>query len=89
VKKGETGTFTWMASLLLEREALPRRLHMKQTPYYRAPNSTESVLTGGATGVSAATLFTPPSPRRPHPVKIVRAASETAADKALDRKRSQ
>jgi hypothetical protein len=61
---------------------------MKQTPYYRAPNSTASVLTGGATGVSAATLFTPPSPRRTHPVKIVR-ASETAADKALDRKRSR
>ena len=59
---------------------------MKQTPYYRAPNSIASVLTGGATGVSAAALFTPPSPRRSHPV---RAASETAADKALDRKRSQ
>ena len=64
---------------------------MKQTPYYRSPTSFESVLTGGATGVSAATLFTPPPSRRPQPVKIVRASPETAADAALalDRKRSQ
>ena len=65
---------------------------MKQTPYYRSPSSFESVLTGGATGVSAETVFTPPPSRRPQPVKIVRAAApETPADAALalDRKRSQ
>ncbi|HZM50281.1 MAG TPA: hypothetical protein VFE68_07315 [Vicinamibacteria bacterium] len=63
---------------------------MKQTPYYRSPTSIESVLTGGATGVSAATLFTPPPPRA-QPVKITRTARERAADAALalDRKRSQ
>jgi hypothetical protein len=44
---------------------------MKETPYYRSPVSSQSVMVGGATGVSASTLFTRP-PVRPQPVKVVR-----------------
>ena len=34
---------------------------MKQTPYYRSLGSIVSILTGGAAGVAASTLFDPPS----------------------------
>jgi hypothetical protein len=63
---------------------------MKQTPYYRSPTSIGSVLVGGALGVAAATLFTPPPVRTP-PAKIARAVGDSAAEAALalDRKRSQ
>ena len=63
---------------------------MKQTPYYRSLTSIVSFLAGGAVGVAASTLFTPPSGRTAR-VKIghkVRPTVDEAA-LALDAKRSQ
>ena len=63
---------------------------MKQTPYFRSLTSIVSFLAGGAVGVTAATLFTPPQGRTRR-VKIGRAVRETVDDAALslDSKRSQ
>jgi gas vesicle protein len=62
---------------------------MKQTPYYRSLTSIVSFLAGGAVGVAASTLFTPPMGRSRR-VKIQR-VRETVDEVALalDAKRSQ
>jgi hypothetical protein len=62
---------------------------MKQTPYYRSLTSIVSFLAGGAVGVAASTLFTPPAGRiRRVKVHKVRETVDEAA-LALDAKQSQ
>ena len=63
---------------------------MKQTPYHRSITSIVSFLAGGAVGVAASTLFTPPAGRIRR-VKIQQKVRETVdeAALALDAKQSQ
>jgi hypothetical protein len=62
---------------------------MKQTPYYRSLGSIVSILTGGAAGVAASTLFDPPS-TGVTPVKIRRQVRvpDDAAGRARKRSHS-
>jgi gas vesicle protein len=62
---------------------------MKQTPYYRSLTSIVSFLAGGAVGVAASTLFTPPTSqtRRVKIQRVRETVDEVAL--ALDAKRSQ
>jgi gas vesicle protein len=62
---------------------------MKQTPYYRSPDSIVTFLAGATAGVAAATLFDPPS-RGVTPVKVRRKVRAIDDDAALanGRKRS-